>query len=112
MNNKLTTLSSICLIAELHERMLKKGAIRSLLALLSGSEDGEAQRFAALALANVASAVFNRVPMVEEGVLEPLILYCPSPLLSSKHSIPLTFVVSLFFLLQTTPKTVFIHTKY
>ena len=54
--------------------MVKKGAVKSLLALLTGSEDAEAQRFSALALANMASAVFNRIPMVEEGALEPLIL--------------------------------------
>ena len=55
--------------------MVKKGAVKSLLSLLAGSEDAEAQRFAALALANCASAVFNRVAMVEEGALEPLIQY-------------------------------------
>lgn len=44
--------------------MVKKGAVRSLLTLLSQGEDAEGQRFAALALANCASSVFNRVTMV------------------------------------------------
>ena len=60
---------------ELHERMVKKGAVKSLIQLLTTSQDAEAQRFSALALANCASAVFNRVAMVAEGTLEPLILY-------------------------------------
>ena len=57
--------------------MVKKGAVKSLLQLMDpkASQDAEAQRFAALALANCASAVFNRVAMVAEGTLEPLILY-------------------------------------
>jgi hypothetical protein len=58
--------------------MVKKGSVKSLLTLLKGSQDAEAQRFAALALANCASAVFNRVAMVQEGVLEPLILFIRS----------------------------------
>jgi hypothetical protein len=55
--------------------MVKKGAVKSLLTILTQSEDAEAQRFSALALANCASAVFNRITMVEDGALEPLILY-------------------------------------
>ena len=55
--------------------MVKKGAVKSLEQLLTTSQDAEAQRFAALALANCASAVFNRVAMVAEGILEKLILY-------------------------------------
>ena len=41
---------------ELLERMVHKGAVKSLLLLLTKSQDKDAQRFAALALANVASA--------------------------------------------------------
>jgi hypothetical protein len=45
--------------------MVKKGAVRSLLTLLSQGEDAEGQRFSALALANCASSVFNRITMVK-----------------------------------------------
>lgn len=55
--------------------MQKKGAVKSLLRLLQESQDAEAQRFSALAMANCASAVFNRIAIVSEGVLEPLITY-------------------------------------
>ena len=40
---------------ELHERIVKKGGIKSLLRLLTSSQDAEAQRFSALAMANCAS---------------------------------------------------------
>lgn len=39
---------------------VKKGGIKSLINLLSSSQDNEAQRFAALAIGNVASAPFVR----------------------------------------------------
>lgn len=58
---------------ELHDRIVKKGGIRSLLQLLRRSQDAEAQRFSALCIANCASAVFTRVQIVEDGVLEPMI---------------------------------------
>ena len=57
---------------ELHERIVKKGGIQSLLVLLR-SQDTEAQRFSALCIANCASAVFTRLQIVEDGVLEPII---------------------------------------
>ena len=60
---------------ELHERIVKKGGVKSLLNLLTHSQDAEAQRFSALAIANCASAVFNRLPIVAEGTLQPLIDY-------------------------------------
>ena len=50
--------------AELHERMVKKGAVKSLLTLLAGSEDAEAQRFAA---ALSEDARFELVPSTEGG---------------------------------------------
>lgn len=58
---------------ELHERIVKKGGIKSLLNLLKISQDNEAQRFAAMAIGNVASAPFNRMPIVDEGALSVLI---------------------------------------
>lgn len=58
---------------ELHDRIVRKGAIRSLLELLKRSQDAEAQRFSALCIANCASAVFTRLRIVEDGVLEPMI---------------------------------------
>ena len=60
---------------ELHERIVKKGGVKSLLNLLTHSQDAEAQRFSALAIANCASAVFNRLPIVAEGTPQPLIDY-------------------------------------
>jgi hypothetical protein len=49
--------------------MVKKGAVRSLLTLLTQGEDAEGQRFSALALANCASSVFNRITMVKQSFL-------------------------------------------
>jgi len=60
---------------ELHERIVKKGGCKSLIQLLTKSSDAEAQRFSALALANIASAVFNRVTMVQDDVLQNVISY-------------------------------------
>lgn len=74
---------------ELHERIVKKGGCKSLIQLLMKSSDNEAQRFSALALANIASAVFNRITMVQVRVTQPHtrararthMLLSPSPLL-------------------------------
>jgi hypothetical protein len=60
---------------ELHERIVKKGGCKSLIQLLMKSSDQEAQRFSALALANIASAVFNRIAMVQDDVLQNIIAY-------------------------------------
>ena len=60
---------------EVHTRLVQKGGIKSLIKLLEKSADQEAQRFAALALGNVASTAENRIPMVDEGSLRPLITY-------------------------------------
>ena len=59
---------------ELLERMVQKGGVKSLLMLLTKSSDADAQRFAALALANAASAPFNR-GMATEGTVPILIDY-------------------------------------
>ena len=53
---------------EVHIRMQQKGGCKSLVHLLERSSDQEAQRFAALALGNIASTPENRLPIVEEGV--------------------------------------------
>lgn len=58
---------------ELHDRIVKKGGIRSLLELLRRSQDAEAQRFSALCIANCASAVFTRTKIADDGALEPMI---------------------------------------
>lgn len=58
---------------ELLEKLVTKGATRSLTTLLERSKDPDATRFSALALANMASAGANRVPMVNDGSLRPLI---------------------------------------
>ena len=43
-------------VEELLERLVNKGGVKTLLILLTKSSDTDAQRFAALALANAASA--------------------------------------------------------
>jgi Armadillo/beta-catenin-like repeat len=58
---------------ELHDRIVKKGGVRTLIELLRRSQDAEAQRFSALAIANCASSIFTRVHIVEDGALEPMI---------------------------------------
>ena len=55
--------------------MVQKGGCKSLIQLLERSADQECQRFSALALGNIASCAENRIPIVEEGVLRPLINY-------------------------------------
>lgn len=50
---------------ELLERIVQKGGVKSFINLLCNSADGEAQRFAALGLANCASVPFNRAPIVQ-----------------------------------------------
>jgi hypothetical protein len=55
---------------ELHERIVKKGGIKSLINLMTKSSDAEAQRFSALAIANCASAVFNRLTIVQDDALQ------------------------------------------
>jgi hypothetical protein len=50
---------------ELLERIVQKGGVKSLTTLLAKSTDPEAQRFAALALANCASSQFNRAAIVQ-----------------------------------------------
>ena len=61
--------------AEVHVRMVQKGGVKSLIQLLERSADQEAQRFSALAIGNIASTAENRVPIVDEGALRPLITY-------------------------------------
>eukprot|EP01032_Pedospumella_encystans_P029801 gene29801-33641_t len=60
---------------ELLERLVQKGGGKSLLILLTTSHDTDAQRFAALALGNAASAAFNRTRMASEGAIPLLIDY-------------------------------------
>ena len=60
---------------ELHERIVKKGGVKSLIYLIENSPDNEAQRFAALALANCGSAVYNRVPIANAKAIPSLIRY-------------------------------------
>jgi hypothetical protein len=45
-----------CTTEELLERVVNKGGVKSLVVLLTKAQDIDAQRFAALALANCASA--------------------------------------------------------
>lgn len=60
---------------ELLERLVQKGGIKSLLLLLTKSTDNDAQRFAALALANSASAAFNRIRIASEGTIPIIVDY-------------------------------------
>ena len=43
------------------------------------STDPEAQRFSSLAIGNMASTEENRIPMVEEAALAPLVTYLRNP---------------------------------
>jgi len=61
---------------ELHDRIVKKGGVVSLMVLIEKTQDAEAQRFAALGLANCASAVYTRERMVEEGAHQLLVKLC------------------------------------
>ena len=60
---------------DLLERIVQKGGIKSLLVILTRSIDADAQRFAALALANLASAPYNRTRIATEGTIPVLIDY-------------------------------------
>ena len=60
---------------DIYTRVVQKGGCKSLVQLLERSSDLETQRFAALALGNIGSTAENRVPMVQEGVVRPLIAY-------------------------------------
>lgn len=55
--------------------MVQKGGVKSLLLLITKSPDSDAQRFAGLALANAASAPFNRTRIASEGAIQVLIEY-------------------------------------
>lgn len=81
----------VTLVEELLERMVQKGAVKSLLLLLTKSNDKDAQRFASLGIANLASAgndfsssipyhslnvtiiAFNRTRIASEGSIPILI---------------------------------------
>ena len=54
-------LADISTQSDLHHRIVKKGGIKTLLYILTTSRDVEAKRFAALSLANTASAEMHRV---------------------------------------------------
>lgn len=54
---------------ELHLKIVQKGGVSALVKLLEGSEDLEAQRFAAVALGNICSTPTTRLPVAEEGVI-------------------------------------------
>ena len=60
---------------EMHVRMVEKGGVRALVRILERSPDPEAQRFCALALGNVASTHENKAPLVDEGLMRPLLEY-------------------------------------
>ena len=60
---------------DMHVRMVDKGGVRALIRILERSPDLEAQRFSALALGNVASTHENKAPLVDEGLMRPLLEY-------------------------------------
>jgi kinesin family protein 5 len=60
---------------DLLERIVQKGGIKSLLILLTRSTETDAQRFSALAIANAASAPYNRVRIASEGTIPVLVDY-------------------------------------
>jgi len=57
----------------MHEKLVRKGGVPSILILLRDTADDLCRRMACLALANVASHVFTRIAMVEQGVVEMLV---------------------------------------
>eukprot|EP00940_MAST-03C_sp_MAST-3C-sp2_P002171 g2171.t1 len=59
---------------QLHERMVGKGAVKSLLKLV-GCQTHEAQRFAALALGNLSSSPGTKKTMADQDVMKPLIKF-------------------------------------
>jgi hypothetical protein len=62
--------------AEVHEQLVTKGGVDTLLHILTASQDAEAQQFAALAVANTASSTsFCRDIVMREGALAGLIQY-------------------------------------
>lgn len=61
--------------SDLLERIVQKGGVKSLLVILTRSVEADAQRFAALALANVASAPYNRGRIATEGSIPVLVDY-------------------------------------
>ena len=62
--------------AELHHRIVKKGAIKTLIHLLTSSRDVEAQRFSSLAIANTSCDEMHRVEIAQqENSLEVLSNY-------------------------------------
>ncbi len=62
--------------AEVHEQLVTKGGVDTLLHILTTSQDAEAQQFAALAVANTASSTsVCRDIVIREGALAGLIQY-------------------------------------
>jgi hypothetical protein len=59
-------LADVSTHSELHERIVQKGGFKTLIHLLNHSRDIEAQRFAALAMANTASSDAVRVTIAKE----------------------------------------------
>jgi hypothetical protein len=55
--------------------MVQKGAVKSLLMILTKSIDLDAQRFSALAMGNMSSAAYNRIRIASEGAITVLADY-------------------------------------
>ena len=66
--------SRICPHAEVHVRMVQKGGVKSLIQLRALCRP-RSPALLALAIGNIASTAENRVPIVDEGALGPLITY-------------------------------------
>ena len=62
--------------ASMHEKLFKTGGVKTLVGLLRGSVDEEAQRFAALALANVSTSNVHRVEIAREACALHHIISC------------------------------------
>lgn len=67
------SLAEISTNADLHEKMVAKGVIKTLFVLVTKSSDLEALRLSCLCFANVASCAANRARIVEDGALSPLV---------------------------------------
>lgn len=57
----------------MHEKLVRKGGIPSIMILLRDTQNDQCRRLCCLALANCASHVFTRVIMAQEGVIKTLV---------------------------------------
>ena len=72
----------------MHEKLVRKGCVPSILILLRDTQDDMCRRMACLALANLASHVFTRVEMAEQGVVEALVPFINDEVWPNRTELP------------------------